>query len=115
MCEATSKPGKPIEGHVVFLPRLGADLKTAGGKSARLGEEPIEWAAGDLGAWFDYGAIRVSVPPGAKLVWPKKRHNPYKKDGRSTLGEARLVLCLPFSNAVSKQEVSICLKILDAR
>jgi hypothetical protein len=107
VCETTSKSGKPVEGHVVFLPRLGADLKTATGKSAKLGEEPIEWAASDICAWFDYGGIRVSAPPGAKLLWPKKRHNPYKKDGRSTLEEARLVLCLPFSTATTRHEVTL--------
>lgn len=107
VCEATCKSGKPVEGHVVFLPRLGADLKTAAGKSAKLGEEPIEWSASELGASFDYAGVRVTVPAGAKLLWPKKRHNPYRKDGRSTPEEARLVLCLPFSADTPKHEVTL--------
>ncbi|MDD4870054.1 MAG: hypothetical protein PHR77_05790 [Kiritimatiellae bacterium] len=107
VCEATSKSGKSVEGHVVFLPRLNADLKTATGKSAKLGKEPIEWTTSDIGEWFDYCGVHISVPSGAKLLWPKKRHNPYKKDGSSTLGEARLVLCLPFSNTTSRHEVTL--------
>ncbi len=107
VCEATSKSGQPVEGHVVFLPHLSTEIKTDSGKSAKLGEEPMEWSAADIGAWFDLGPVRVNVPPGAKLVWPKMRHNPYKKDGSSTLREARLVLCLPFSSAVTKQEVTV--------
>ena len=107
VCEATCQSGQPVEGHVTFLPHLGAEIKTASGKSAKLGEEPMELSAADIGAWFELGVVRVTVPPGAKLVWPKKRHNPYKKDGSSTLREARLVMCLPFSSAVARQEVTV--------
>ena len=106
-CEAASKSGKPVEGHVTFLPRLGAELKSAAGRTIRLGEAAFEWTTADLGGWFDYGAVRVHVPPGARLAWPKKSHNPYKKDGRSTLEEARLVLCLPFTNSTLKHEVAV--------
>ncbi len=106
-CEATGPAAQPVEGHITFLPHLSLEIKTASGKSAKLGDELIEWSAADMGAWFDLGPVRVTVPPGTKLVWPKKRHNPYKKDGSSTLREARLVLCLPFSSTVTKQEVTL--------
>ncbi|MCX7825193.1 MAG: hypothetical protein N2689_06505 [Verrucomicrobiae bacterium] len=95
------------EGHITFLPRLGAHLKSAAGKTIRLGETGFEWADADLGEWFDYGAVRVRVPPGARLLWPKKAHNSYKKDGSSTLQQARLALCLPFSTADARREVTI--------
>jgi hypothetical protein len=107
VCEATSRSRKPVEGHVAFLPEVDETLTTAAGKSVRLNGKSLVWTGADLGAWFQYGAVRVSVPPGAKLLWPMKRHNPYKKDGSSTLAEARLVLCLPFSTAVPKQEVGL--------
>ena len=54
------------------------------------------------------GAASAAGPtarPGVKLV--KVSHDPYKKDGRSTLGEARLVLCLPFSPDAPRHEVSL--------
>ena len=65
------------------------------------------WTGADIGACFQYGAVRVSVPPGVKLMWPMKRHNPYRKDGSSSLVDARLVLCLPFSSAIAKQEIEL--------
>lgn len=106
-CVATSNTRKPVEGHVVFLLPAKARLKTAAGKSATLGETPITWSAADIGAWFQYGDVRVSVPAGARLAWPLKRHNPYKKDGSSSLTDARLVLCLPFSSTIRKREVTL--------
>ena len=107
VCEATCKSRKPVEGHVVFLPEANEDLRTASGKSVKLNGKALVWTGADIGAWFQYGAVRVSVPPGAKLMWPMKRHNPYKKDGSSSLADARLVLCLPFSSATPKQEVGL--------
>ncbi len=103
VCEASAS----AEGHITFLPHLKAELRTAAGKTVKLGEQPIEWTTNDIGAWFTYRGIRVSVPTGARLLWPKKPHNPYRKDGRSTLEEARLVLCLPFSTNVTKHEVAL--------
>jgi hypothetical protein len=103
VCEANPL----VEGHITFLPHLKAELKTAAGKTSQLGEQPIEWTADDIGAWFIYRGVRVSVPPGARLLWPKKPHNPYRKDGRSTPEEARLVLCLPFTTNAAKHEIAL--------
>jgi hypothetical protein len=107
ICEATSRSHQPVEGHVVFLPPAKARLRTAGGKSATLGEAPLAWSGTNLGAWFQYGKVRVSAPAGARLLWPARPHNPYRKDGSSKLDEARLVLCLPFSSAEPKREVTL--------
>ncbi len=105
--EATCKSGQPVEGHLPFLVPRKAVLKTAIGKSIALGEKSQTWSASALGAWFEFDHVRVSVPRGARLVWPARRHNPYKKDGSSTLADARLVLCLPFSNSVSHREITL--------
>ena len=40
----------------------------------------------------------VTVPQGALLRWPARHFNPYKKDGRSSIRLAKLVLVLPFNN-----------------
>jgi hypothetical protein len=106
-CAATGRSGKPVEGHLTLVPHVGASVACASGKTTQLGGEPFEWAAADIGAWFEHGGVRVGVPPGARLAWPKKCHNPYTKDGRSTLEEARLVLCLPFASGTAKHEVGL--------
>jgi hypothetical protein len=107
VCESTANSSQPVEGHIVFMPYLNAELKTAAGKATKLGQDPIDWKSSDLGPWFMYGSLRVTVPNGARLLWPAKQHNPYKKDGSSTLQHARLVVCVPFSNQTAKQEVGL--------
>ena len=110
--EATHRSRKPVEGHVTFLPSRHAIVRTAAGKSATLGNRSAAWSAAELGEWFQYGNMRVHVPSGSKLLWPMMAHNPYKKDGSSSLDEARLVLCLTFSSAVPRQVVT--LEVLEA-
>jgi hypothetical protein len=98
---------RPSEGHIDFLPAPESALKTAKGKSAGLDEKPIDWNSEEIGEWFEYGDVRIHIPAGARLLWPEKSHNPYKKDGSSTLAEARLVLCLPFSSSALIQNVQL--------
>ncbi|MBX7209641.1 MAG: hypothetical protein K1X78_15095 [Verrucomicrobiaceae bacterium] len=107
ICESTVNTPLPVEGHIVFLPHVKASLKTAAGKSATLGEKVIEWSSRDVGGWFECHGVRVGVPPGSTLRWPARAHNPYKKDGRSTLEEARLVLCVPFTKEANKREITV--------
>ena len=45
VCEASTRSGKPVEGHVVFLPHVNTELKTAVGKTTKLSQETIAWAA----------------------------------------------------------------------
>ncbi|MFZ2644455.1 MAG: hypothetical protein WA117_25925 [Verrucomicrobiia bacterium] len=106
VCEVSRKSDKAVEAHIVFLPRIGKSVTCASGKTVKLGEAAFDWAAADIGAWFEHGGVRVNVPPGARLAWPKKRHSPYTKDGRSGLHDARLVLCLPFAG-VSKRVITL--------
>ena len=73
----------------------------------KLGKKELEWPATAIGDWVEHYGWKASVPAGSRLVWPKKSHNPYKKDGSSSLKKARMVLCLPFSAAVSKHEVAL--------
>ncbi len=105
--ESTCRSGRAVEGHIVFLPRLNAAIKCESGKTTKMSSEQIEWPASEMGGWFEWTGWRVSVPAGARLSWPRKAHNPYKKDGSSTLAEARMVLCLPFSAAAPKHEVTL--------
>ena len=51
-----------------------------------------------LGDHIVYGKLRITVPRGASLRWPARQHNPYTKDGCSTLPNAKLVLVLPFAD-----------------
>ncbi|MCE5238416.1 hypothetical protein LLH23_07970 [bacterium] len=97
-----------FEAHVPFMHR-GLKLTTATGKTIRLADDEVVLPAAEIGAWFAYRGLRVTVPPGATLRWPMRQHNPYTKDGSAPLTNAKLVLCLPFDQGRTKQEVTLSL------
>ncbi|MGQ9731888.1 MAG: hypothetical protein ACUVX8_11540, partial [Candidatus Zipacnadales bacterium] len=65
------------------------------GETYWLGEEPVRITGENLGTFFTYAGLQVQVPEGTYLIWPARQHNPYAKDGQSSLSNAKLVLCLP--------------------
>ncbi len=91
-------PGRGVEAHLPLLNRSGR-VTTSTGARIRLGEEDVLLAAAQIGDWFEYGGLRVSVPAGASLRWPARQHDPYRKDGRSSLTAAKLVLAMPFAES----------------
>jgi len=90
--------GKRAEAHVPLLKRART-LRTATGSRVALTAEPLLLTAEQLGGHFVFGGLKVSVPEGASLRWPARQHNPYTRDGRSSLEAAKLVLVLPFGQA----------------
>lgn len=107
ICEATTTTSLPVESHIVILPEPKSELKSATGKSEKLTDKTIAWKSTDIGDWIECSSVRFSAPTGAKLQWPAKQHNPYKKDGSSKLEDARLVLTVPFSKEITKQEIEV--------
>ncbi|NPV46786.1 MAG: hypothetical protein HPY69_07500 [Armatimonadetes bacterium] len=97
-----------VEAHVPLLWR-GGKVTLADGLSVRLTEEPLALTAAEIGQHFVYAGLKVTVPAGARLLWPCRQHDPYTKDGRSALSNAKLVLCLPFAGGVVEQQVRLSL------
>jgi hypothetical protein len=79
-----------------------------------LTEAAFTLAPGDAGAWFAHHGWRISVPPAARIVWPALPHNPYRKDGRASAEEGRIVLVLPFDHEVRRYTVNVELCPTDA-
>lgn len=98
-----------VEAHVPFL-RRGQQLHCASGLRLRLNEEDVLLTSEQVGDWFVYGGMLVNMPPGASLRWPVRQHNPYTKDGHSSLDAAKLVLCLPFDKGRDRHEVTLALQ-----
>lgn len=88
--------GEQAEAHVPFLMRASV-VTTESGEAYDLDEEDLELTSEKVGAYFDFGGLRVTMPEGAALTWPARQHNPYTKDGHSSLSNAKLVLVLPFT------------------
>lgn len=102
-----SLPEQPVAAHLTLLPRMGQDWETASGKTGKLGSEPFRLGPGEAGAWLAHNGWRISLPPGASVVWPVLPHNPYKKDGSAAPQEGRIVVILPFDANVLRQEVTV--------
>lgn len=97
VCKTSGPWDNRVEGHVTLFPHTRAEVTSQGGQEVKLGSEPFEWTGGRLGQWVRHAGWQLSAPKGASLFWPKKRHNPYKKAGESTLGDARMVLAFELS------------------
>ncbi len=93
--------GKKIEAHLPLM-KIADTVKTAKGAEFTLGDGELVLDGRNIGDHFDFGRLRVVIPNGATLRWPARQHNPYTKDGRSQLSDAKLVLCLPFEKTGSQ-------------
>jgi hypothetical protein len=111
--EASVSSDHPVEGNVVLLPHVGEAWQTASGKRQTLGEESFRLSPGEAGDWFAHHGWRISVPPTATILWPALPHNPYRKDGRATAREGRIVMILPFDENLRQYRVTVELKAAD--
>jgi hypothetical protein len=98
---------RDVAAHVPILPELKPKWATASGKSGTLGEDPIGLKPGEAGAWFAHRGFRISLPPDASVTWPAKPHNPYAKDGKAELREARIVITLPLVGGHTHREITV--------
>jgi len=89
--------GRRVEAHLPLMMR-GPALSVASGERVMLTDESLEVSAEQVGGAFTYADVTVTVDPPAGLRWPARQHNPYTRDGRSSLGAAKLVLVMPFED-----------------
>jgi len=104
---ATTKSGLPVAAHLTLLPKLEQPLATDAGRKIIIGKEPVELAPAQIGGAIGYNGYRLIVPASATLRWPALQHNPYTKDGHSTLDHARLVVTIPFDAQHQQEEVTL--------
>ncbi len=89
---ASATSALPIEAHITLIAHLGQAASSAVGRVEMLGEKSFTWSDPK---WIEHAGWRLSVPPGASVIWPVLPHNPYRKDGAATIEEARLVVAVP--------------------
>lgn len=97
----------PVAAHLTLLPKLGEPLDTATGESTDLGETPIAWSADQVGGRIRHDGYAVHLPATASLHWPARRHNPYRKDGRSTPAEDLIEIRIPLDKDHPRHVVTI--------
>ena len=97
--------GRRVEAHVPLL-RRAEELRTGAGEAIRLNEEDVLLSSIQVGGHVVLEGLKISVPEGAWLRWPAWQHNPYKKDGSSSISTAKLALVLPF-DAVDEYTIGL--------
>ncbi len=97
----------PIEAHVPFLASFDKAWSTASDKTGKLSDQAIKLTTEDTGGWFQHDGWRVNLPAGATVQWPVLPHNQYVKDGHAETREGRIVVTLPFSRDVLRQEIVV--------
>lgn len=85
-----------VEAHLPLMYRPGG-LRLADGSRRSVGEQDLTLTAEEAGGHVSYGQLALTMPPGTRLVWPARQHNPYAKGGESSLSAAKLVLVMPFT------------------
>lgn len=89
--------GVGAEAHLPLMVR-GSRIELADGEKVMLLDDPVVLSSERVGGWFVHDDLRVTVPDGASVRWPAPHHNPYARDGSSSLNHAKLVLAMPFDN-----------------
>ncbi len=97
----------PVAAHVPFLANLEEAWTTGSGKHGELSKEPFKLTSEECGGWFEHHGWRVYFPPGATIQWPVLPHNQYAKDGSAPLRDGRIVITLPFTKDLLRQEIRV--------
>jgi len=95
------KGDMPIEAHVTLLPHMELPVLLSSGSQVDLTEETIAWS----GDWISHAGWKLSLPEGARLIWPARPHNPYRKGGEANVEESLLVVILPFVEEGEQREL----------
>ncbi len=92
-----AEPGVGAQAHLPLMLR-GARLDLSTGEAHQLTDELLQLTSEETGDYVIHGDLRISIPDGASLRWPAMQHNPYARDGKSGLQNAKLVLVMPFED-----------------
>ena len=106
VCSTTHLTNQMVEGHFTLLPHLGQQIQISTGQTITLDETSFAQDMSEVG-WIEHNGWRFMLPKGSQVTWPVLPHNPYRKKGDATIDEARLVVTLPFSEAVNRYEIDI--------
>ena len=102
--EAETEGGPALQQFVVQVGR-GDAVRSASGKATGLGDTPVDWGPGELGAWLDLKGCRIAVPAGASFRWPTKAFNPYAADGAAAFGSERGILSVRIDGTPVRWEI----------
>lgn len=95
--ESTTVSGLPVAAHITLMPHIDKPLETGAGEKIKLDENTITLDYSRIGGSISHAGYIIHLPETATVHWPAMQHNPYAKDGKSTIQIARIVIRLPFN------------------
>lgn len=104
---ATSKSGLPVAAHLTLMPHVGHPIRTEHTPEKVLGDEGFSLTSAEAGGWIAHRGWKLSLPEGSTVTWPVLPHNPYRKDGRATPAEGRIVVSIPFSPVATEHVITL--------
>jgi hypothetical protein len=108
--ETTTKSAMPVVAHLVLLPHVNKTLETGAGVKKKVDAHVWQLKPAEVGGSVTYAGYRLTLPSTATVEWPCLPHNPYRKDGRATLSEGRLVVAIPLD--ASNPQVDVLIEIV---
>ncbi len=105
--QSTNESDLPVAAHLTLIPHLGETLETGDDRETTLDEASLNWTADELAKALLHDGYRLGLPNAASLHWPALRHNPYRKDGRSTAEEARIEIRIPMTDATTDHTITV--------
>ncbi len=94
-------------GQLVLYLKAGNTLKSMAGGVFSLSEKPIEILAEDSGGWIEYEGWRITLPPGSKLIFPSGPFDPFNRQAKGSLSEARGLLSYRLNASTSNVSFTI--------
>jgi len=86
-------------GQLLLHLKAGNTCKTAAGGVFSLSEKTLDIRAEDAGGWIEFEGWRITLPPGAKIVFPVYPFEPDDRNGKASLQEGRGVLSFPLNSS----------------
>ena len=97
----------PVEAHLTLIPHLSKVMKSEDKTADTLNDAHIVWQNPQ---WVSHAGWRMTVPEGGRVEWPVLPHNPYRKDGKAMIEEARIVVLVPFNKGTKRQVINLTIE-----
>lgn len=106
---ATTATDRPVEGHITLRPVLSSPFRTELTPARDLNACEFDLSSKQAGAYIEHNGWRLTLPEGARVIWPAIPHYPYYTDGTPGRYFGRIVIALPFSK--DKHEYALKLTV----
>ncbi len=100
-------PESSTTGQLLLYLKAGNTCKTASGGVFSLNDKSVEIRAEEAGPWVEFEGWRITLPVGSRITFPSFPFDPYDRQGKSTLAQARGILSYPLNSSLPSATFTI--------